>query len=137
MSRSGDAFNTVALVVLVFDLTDSGRGVAGVVMFEALPVLLIGPVAGLAADRMPRRRLMVGADVVRAVAAASLVVVAESLVAIYAVAFVLSAAAKVFNPAASSLLPDVVGATIWSRPTVRCGAWRSSPRSCSRRRLGS
>lgn len=109
VSRSGDAFNTVALVVLVFDLTGSGRGVAGVVMFEVLPVLLIGPVAGLAADRMPRRRLMVGADVVRAVAAASLVVVAESLVAIYAVAFVLSAAAMVFNPASSSLLPDVVG----------------------------
>jgi hypothetical protein len=62
VSRAGDAFNTVALVVLVFQLTGLGAGVAGAVMFEVLPLLLLGPVAGLAADRLPRRRLMVGAD---------------------------------------------------------------------------
>ena len=108
ISRSGDAFNTVAIVVAVFQLTGSGRGVAGAVMFEVLPVLLIGPVAGLAADKMPRRRLMVGADIVRAFAAASLVVATGSVAAVFAVAFLLSAAATVFNPAAASLLPDVV-----------------------------
>lgn len=32
---------------------------------QALPVLLLGPVAGLAADRVPRRTLMVGADLLR------------------------------------------------------------------------
>lgn len=126
VSRSGDAFNTVALVVLVFELTGSGRGVAGAVMFEVLPVLLIGPIAGLAADRMPRRRLMVGADLVRAGAAASLLVATGSLSAVYAVAFVLSAAAMMFNPAASSLLADVVGeddlitanSALWSAAVV-------------------
>lgn len=109
ISRAGDSFNTVALVVLVFELTGSGRGVAGAVMFEVLPVLLLGPVAGLAADRLPRRRLMIGADLVRAAAAASLVLAAGSVPAVFAVAFVLSAATMAFNPAASSLLPDVVG----------------------------
>ena len=76
-------------------------------MFEALPVLLIGPVAGLAADKMPRRRLMVSADIIRAVAAVSLVVATGSVPAVFTVAFVLSAAATVFNPAAASLLPDL------------------------------
>ena len=108
VSRAGDAFNTVAIVVLVFQLTGSGRGVAGAVMFEVLPVLLIGPFAGLAADRMPRRQLMVSADVIRAVAAASLIFATGSVTAVLAAAFVLSAAATVFNPAATSLLPDVV-----------------------------
>ena len=108
ISRSGDAFNTVAIVVLVFRLTGTGRGVAGAVMFEVLPVLLIGPVAGLAADKMPRRRLMVGADLVRAGAAASLILASRSVPAVFAVAFILSAAATVFNPAASSLVPDLV-----------------------------
>ena len=82
VSRSGDAFNTVAIVVLVFQLTGSGRGVAGAVMFEVLPVLLIGPFAGLAA-------------------AASLVFAVGSVTAVFAAAFVLSAAATVFNPAAT------------------------------------
>lgn len=108
ISRGGDAFNTVALVVLVLDLTGSGAGVAGAVMFEVLPVLLLGPVAGLAADRLPRRRIMVGAALVQAATATVLVVMAHSVSVAYAVAFGLSAGAVVFNPAAASLLPDVV-----------------------------
>lgn len=109
VSRAGDAFNTVALVVLVFELTGSGLGVAGAVMFEVLPVLLLGPVAGLAADRLPRRRLMVGADLARAFVAVVLVAVTASVGVAYAVAFGLSAGAVLFNPAAGSLLPEVVG----------------------------
>lgn len=109
VSRAGDAFNTVALVVLVFDLTASGLGVAGAVMFEVLPVLLLGPVAGLVADRLPRRRVMVAADVFRALVALVLVVAADSVGIAYAVAFGLSAGAVLFNPAAASLLPEVVG----------------------------
>lgn len=108
VSRAGDSFNTVALVVLVFDLTGSARGVAGAVMFEVLPVLLLGPVAGLAADRLPRRRLMVAADMVRAIAAGSLVLLSGSVGVVFVVAFVLSSGAMLFNPASSSLLPDVV-----------------------------
>ena len=108
VSRAGDAFNTVALVVLVFDLTGTGLGVAGAVMFEVMPVLLLGPVAGLAADRLPRGRLMVGADVLRTGVALVLVAFADSVGVAYAVAFGLSAGAVVFNPAAGSLLPDVV-----------------------------
>lgn len=109
VSRAGDAFNTVALVVLVFDLTGSGVGVAGAVMFEVAPVLLLGPLAGLAADRLPRRRLMAGADVFRAVVALALVIASDSLGVAYTVAFGLSAGAVLFNPAAGSLLPEVVG----------------------------
>ena len=108
VSRAGDAFNTVALVVLVFELTGSGLGVAGAVMFEVLPILALGPVAGLAADRLPRRRLMVGADLFRAAVALVLVAAADSVGVAYAVAFGLSAGAVVFNPAAGSLLPDVI-----------------------------
>ena len=108
VSRAGDAFNTVALVVLVFELTGTGRGVAGAVMFEVLPVLLIGPISGLAADRVPRRTLMVGADVFRAAVALALVTSAGSLAMAYAVAFGLSMGAVLFNPAAASLLPEVV-----------------------------
>ncbi|MAT05006.1 MAG: MFS transporter [Acidimicrobiaceae bacterium] len=109
VSRAGDAFNTVALLVLVFDLTGSGRGVAGAVMFEVLPVLLLGPIAGLGADRMPRRTLMVGADLFRTTVAVALAASTGSVAVAYAAAFGLSAGAAVFNPAAAALLPDVVG----------------------------
>ena len=51
---------------------------------------------------------MVGADLFRAVVALVLVVMADSVGVAYAVAFGLSAGAVVFNPAAGSLLPEVV-----------------------------
>ncbi len=108
ISRAGDAFNTVALVVLVLDLTGSGLGVAGAVMFEVLPVLLLGPVAGLAADRLPRRSVMIRADLFRAFVALVLVMAADSVAVAYGVAFGLSAGAVLFNPAAGSLLPEIV-----------------------------
>ncbi|MFP5579917.1 MAG: MFS transporter [Acidimicrobiia bacterium] len=108
VSRAGDAFNTVALVVLVFDLTGSGLGVAGAVMFEVLPVLLLAPVAGLVADRSPRRSVMIRADLFRAVVALVLVIAADSVAVAYGVAFGLSVGAVLFNPAASSLLPEIV-----------------------------
>src|SRR3546814_453860 len=59
-------------------------------------------------DRLPRRRLMIGADVFRAAVALVLVAQAGSVGVAYAVAFGLSAGAVMFNPAAGSLLPDIV-----------------------------
>lgn len=109
VSRSGDAFNTVALVVLVFELTGSGLGVAGAVIFEVLPVLLLGPVAGLAADHLPRRSLMIVAALFQAAVALVLIILADSVPVAYAVSFGLSIGVVLFNPAAGSLLPEVVG----------------------------
>jgi MFS family permease len=108
VSRAGDIFNMVALVVLVFQLTGSGLGVAGTVAFEVLPVLLLGPVAGLLVDRYPRRTLLVAADCARAGLVLPLVVVSDSVALAYGVAFALSACTQVFNPAASATLPDLV-----------------------------
>jgi MFS family permease len=110
VSRAGDAFNTVALVVLVFQLTGSALGVAGTVAFEVLPVLLLGPVVGLIVDRYPRRTLMVAADLARAGLAFLLALVGDSVIVAYGVAFGLSAFTQVFNPAVGSTLPDVVDA---------------------------
>jgi MFS family permease len=107
-SRAGDAFNTVALVVLVFGLTGSGAGVAATVVFEVLPVICLGPIAGVVADRYPRRSVMIAADVLRAVLVGVLAVAHGSVVLAYGVAFGVSVGSIAFNPAASSLVPDIV-----------------------------
>lgn len=108
-SRAGDAFNTVALVVLVFRLTGSGLGVATTVAFEVAPIVLLGPVAGIVADRYPRRTVMVLADLLRASLVALLAVAHGEVALAYAVAFGVSIGTLLFNPAASSLVPDLVG----------------------------
>ena len=108
ISQWGDAFNTVALSLLVFDRTGSGVGVAGAVAAEIIPVVLLAPVAGVVVDRVGPVRVMVGTDLVRVVLAAILPAVAGSVPAINAVAFAVSAAGVFFNPAAGPLLPALV-----------------------------
>lgn len=107
-SQCGDVFATVALALLVFDLTGSALGVSAVVFAEILPVLLLAPLAGTLVDRLPRVRVMVAADVWRALLAASLIFLGDNVVAVYLIAFGLSVGAVLFNPAANSTLPTLV-----------------------------
>ncbi|MGW3471674.1 MFS transporter [Saccharopolyspora sp. NPDC000995] len=109
ISRAGDILAGVTLLLLVLDRTGSGLGVAGVVIADVVPVLLFAPVAGVVVDRLPRRRIMIAADLVRMTLAALLPLVGTHLGAVYAIAFALSAASVFFNPAANSLLPALVG----------------------------
>lgn len=108
MSQWGDVFNFVALALLVLRLTGTGLGVSGVVAAEIAPVVLFAPLAGAVVDRFSRVRVMVAADLVRAVLALSLVAAQSNVAAVYALAFAMSAAAVFFNPAASSTLPSLV-----------------------------
>lgn len=127
VSRSGDVFASVALVVLVYRLTGSGLRVGVAVAFEIAPVLLFGFVAGAVVDRLPRRRVMVAADLGRAGVALALALFGtSSLPAIYAAAFALSALTVFFNPASSSAVPALVApdelvganAALWSGAVV-------------------
>jgi len=108
VSQWGDAFNTVALALLVYSLTGSGLGVSGVVIAEILPVLALAPFAGALVDRLPRVRVMIGADLARAAVASALPFVDGSIAAVYIIAMGLSAGAVFFNPAAQSIVPAIV-----------------------------
>ncbi len=108
ISRWGDTFNVVALVIVVFQITNSGINVSGVVALEIAPVLLLGFVAGTVVDRLPRRQVMIAADLGRAMIAAVVAFNSDQLWALYAAAFGLAALTVFFNPAASSLLPSLV-----------------------------
>lgn len=108
VSQAGDVFATVALALLVFDLTGTALGVSAVVFAEIIPVLLLAPMAGTLVDRLPRVAVMVAADVWRAALAAALIFVGHNVVAVYAIAVGLSVGAVLFNPAANSALPTLV-----------------------------
>ncbi|TNB75673.1 MFS transporter [Arthrobacter sp. BB-1] len=108
ISQWGDAFNTVALVLLVYSLTGSGLGVSGVVIAEIIPVLLLAPLAGALVDRLPRVKVMIAADLIRAGFAFALPFVDSNVFNVYFIAVGLSAAAVFFNPAGQSVLPSIV-----------------------------
>ena len=49
VSSLGDTLNYIALVVYVYQLTGSGFDLSKLSIFQIIPILLIGPVAGVVA----------------------------------------------------------------------------------------
>ena len=66
-SSIGDQLARVALAVLVFERTSSAILTAATYALTFLPALIGGTVLSGVADRVPRRRVMVACDVIRAV----------------------------------------------------------------------
>ena len=67
LSSFGDAITFTALPILVLALTGSGLAMAIVGILGNLPDLVLGLPAGAFADRLDRRRMMLAADVGRAI----------------------------------------------------------------------
>ena len=63
VSLGGDWFNTIASVILVNRFTDSGLAVGAIFLARGLPPFILGPVAGVFADRFSRKSIMVATDV--------------------------------------------------------------------------
>lgn len=111
-SSFGDALTNLALLLAAQRLTGSTRAVAATAIAVAIPQLLFGLLAGVLVDRWDRRRVMVAADVVRAVLVLGFITVnaADRMWLLYTIAFVQASIGTFFNPARSALLPKVVGA---------------------------
>jgi MFS family permease len=111
-SELGDALHYIALMWLALQ----GGGALGVVavrLADSLPALFFGLHGGIAADRFSRRRLMVGADLVRFATLIPVAVAGLSgslpLWGLVAAAFVLEAATSYFAPAYGATIPALVG----------------------------
>jgi len=76
LSTFGSAMSSIAYPLLTLVLTGSAAKVGVVGAVEFLPVVLLSPAAGIAADRFDRRRLMIASD---AVGAAALAVLAAAV----------------------------------------------------------
>lgn len=108
LSRWGEVFGSVALVVLVFRLTGSGLDVGVATVVQIAPLIVFGFFAGAVVDRLPRVQVMVVSDLGRGLLALSLVVVHDQLWAVYAIAFGLATLSTFFTPAAISVVPSLV-----------------------------
>jgi MFS family permease len=110
ISFGGDWFMTVALFGLVNRLTGAAVFVALTITVPELTFFLLSPVGGVLADRVDRRRLMIGADLARATLCLPLLLV-DSRGTVWLV-FVILAAISVFTacfePASSAAVPNVV-----------------------------
>ena len=108
VSTIGTALTSLAASIYVFRLTDSALSVGLMLMATAAPSLLVGLFAGVFVDRYDRKKIMITADLIRAL----LVVLIPFLVPIniiwlYIIVMLTSAIGQFFDPAHESVLPEV------------------------------
>ena len=110
-SELGDSLNYIALMWLALD-RGGALGVVAVRLADSLPAFVFGLHGGIAADRWSRRRLMVGADLVRCATLVPVAVAGLSgslpLWGLIAAAFALEGATSYFAPAYGATIPAVV-----------------------------
>ncbi|MEQ4725664.1 MFS transporter [Nonomuraea sp. B19D2] len=107
----GTGLLDVAVPAHIYAVTGSVLATGLSLAFRYLPALLLGPFAGVIADRWDRPRIMITTDLIHAMAI-SVVLLAqtpETIWIIYAAMLGQGTAAVIFRPAAQAHTPAVVG----------------------------
>jgi len=113
VSLIGTWMQSIAQSWLVLELTGSGTALGLVVALQTLPILLLGPYGGVVADRLDKRRLMMGLQSMMGVLAlvlGTLTITGEvRLWHVYVLAFLLGLNNCFENPARQSFVLEMVG----------------------------
>ncbi|MFP5298831.1 MAG: MFS transporter, partial [Actinomycetota bacterium] len=106
VSSLGDWIGVIAIAILAQRIAGP-TGVGVVMTARVLPGFIVGPLAGVIADRWDRRRTMVVADLIRAVVIFSLPIF-PNLMYLLVASIVLESLTLIWGPAKDAALPHVV-----------------------------
>ncbi|MFI6517261.1 MFS transporter [Spirillospora sp. NPDC050679] len=113
VSITGTWMQVLGLNWLILSITHSATSVGFGLVLNALPAVLLGPWAGAVADRLPVRPLVLGAQVLQAVLAVLLTLIAlgdpQSTAPLYAISLASGLVAAVTGPALGRFGAEVVG----------------------------
>lgn len=108
VSTIGDSLVDIAAAIMVYRVTGSALSVGLVLMATAAPALLVGLFAGVVVDRYDRKRIMIVCDVLRGVFVLAIpFLISLGIGWLYLAVAVVSAIGTFFNPAHSSVLPEI------------------------------
>ncbi len=113
VSALGDRMVVLALAFAVLEIGGSASDVGLVLAAGAAPMVATVLLGGVVGDRLPRRRVMVTADLVRVASqgamAALLIGGSAEGWSLAALAAVTGTASGMFNPASTAMLPELLG----------------------------
>ncbi|MGH9051495.1 MAG: MFS transporter [Acidimicrobiia bacterium] len=126
ISFGGDWFLTVPLLGLIYEMTGSAVATGAVLAVQSLPTFLMSPLAGMLADRLDRKTIMIAADLTRMGVVLGFLFVDDlgsPLLAFTLVALV-AVGTAFFFPASSSALPNLVEGRQLAEANILLGsAW--------------
>jgi MFS family permease len=109
-SLLGDWFNQVAILSLLLRLTGSGSAAGIFYALQMVPVFLVSPIAGRVVDHLPRKLVMIAADLSRAAVVLAFLLVDRPgrIWIVYAATVVQMSLSSFFEPARNAVTPRVV-----------------------------
>lgn len=109
VSQLGDWLDNIALFTLMLNLTGSGQAVGLLFLAEFLPGAVVGPFAGVVVDRLPRRLVLIGADIGRALMVLLFLLVDSraDLWLLFLAVIGKYTLASFFEPARSAIIPSL------------------------------
>jgi predicted MFS family arabinose efflux permease len=129
LSRLGDRIAPVALAFGVLGIGGSAADLGIVIGAGTVPFALFALAAGVWADRLPRQRLMLASDLIRAVVqaltGALLIAGAAEVWMLAALAAVYGTADAFFSPAMNGLVPQTISAARLQEANALLGGWMS------------
>src|SRR5271165_2314193 len=109
VSEIGDNFNNIAVFALAMSLTHSGLVVMGIMLSRAIPIITIGPLAGVLLDRFDRKKIMIASDLTRAFVALGFIMAfrEQQVWLLYTFSALLMLASPFFTAGRSAILPTI------------------------------
>ena len=108
ISTIGSSLTSLAASILVYRLTGSAASVGLMLMATAAPTILVGLLAGVFVDRYDRKRIMIAADLSRAVLVFLIpLLLRQGIAWLYIIVMLTSAISQFFDPAHESVLPEI------------------------------
>jgi MFS family permease len=112
VSQVGDGVSKLALLWFVYAITGSPIKTTVIGLLQTLPPILFGPLIGVIVDRLPKKLLLIGSDLIRAVVLGVIPclisVDAFSIERLYVLVFVHAVASALFGPALTASIPFLV-----------------------------
>jgi MFS family permease len=108
ISTMGSALTSLAASIYIYRLTGSALSVGLMLMATAAPSLVVGLFAGVFVDRYDRKKIMITADILRAILIMLIPLLAPfNVIWLYVIVMLTSAIGQFFDPAHESILPEV------------------------------
>ncbi|HEX2646225.1 MAG TPA: MFS transporter [Candidatus Dormibacteraeota bacterium] len=113
-AQLADKFLLFSLIILAYNISHGSTPVAVTLLAYTVPAVLLAPPAGVIADRMNRKGIMVLSNLARAVVVAAIPIasfipgVQNDFLHLLLIAFLFSSVGQLFSPAEAAVIPTVL-----------------------------
>jgi MFS family permease len=113
-AQLADKFLLFSLIILAYNISHGSTPVAVTLLAYTVPAVLLAPLAGVIADRVDRKQIMMWSNIGRAIVVAAIPIasvipgVKDDFLHLLLVAFIFSSVGQLFGPAEAAVIPTIL-----------------------------